>query len=109
MGDRVLLEMSPDGTAEYLHFDADGNLEAIEWNTDAQEILDANMRERNDGTNGYGKSREWKHIARIDIGLLRKWEVELGVPISFLETKEGLPVLLKKIEDPDYKNLRTDK
>lgn len=101
--------MTPDGTAEYLHFNADGELEAIEWNTDAQEILDANLAERNEGNNGYGKTREWKHIARIDLGVIRSWEVELGVPIHFLETKEGLPVLLKKIKDPDFKYFRTDK
>lgn len=109
MGERVLLDMTPDGTAEYLHFNSDGELEAIEWTTDAQSILDQNMVDRNDGSNGYGKSREWKHLARVDIGLLRRWEIELGVPVQFLETKEGLPVLLKKIKDPDYKNLRTDK
>lgn len=109
MGDRVFLEMSQSGVAEYLHFDSDGELEAIEWIDDSQEILDQNMRDRNDGTNGYGKSREWKHVARLSLGLLRSWESEMGLPKDFLQTKEGMPIILKKIKDPDYRNLRTDK
>ncbi len=109
MGDRVLLEVSESGVAEYLHFDSDGNLEAIEWLDDAQDVLDANMIERNEGNNGYGQSREWQHLARVPMSLLKNWEIELGLPADFLQTKEGMPLLLKKIKDPDFKNLRTDK
>ena len=109
MGDRVLLDMTPEGTAEYLHFNADGELEAIEWTDDSQAILDHNARLRNDGTNGYGKTREWKRVASIPFALLRQWEVDLGLPPDSLQHKEMMPLLLKKIKDPDWKQLRTDK
>ena len=109
MGERVLLDVGYNGVAEYLHFDADGNLEAIEWMDDAQDVLDANQRERNDGSGGYGETREWQHLARVPLTLLKKWEIEMGLPSDFLQTKEGMPILLKKIKDPDFCNLRVDK
>ena len=62
---------------------------------------------QNDGSRGYSKSREWRHVASIPPGIVRAWEMELGVAAGFLETREGLPILLRKVKDPDFKNFRT--
>ena len=101
--------MTQDGVAEYGHFDADGNLEALEWVDDVNAVLDANLAKRNDGSGGYGETREWQHLASIPASLVRKWEIEIGVPDGFLMTKEGFKILLAKIKDRDYCGLRTDK
>ncbi len=106
---RVLTDINADGVAEFAHFSADGELEALEISDDVGDVLDANMSARNDGSGGYGKTREWQHLARIPRALLRVWEHELGVPVDFLMTKEGFPLLLRKIKDRDFCNLRTDK
>lgn len=106
---RELVDLSPDGTAEYAHFDCDGNLEGLEWTDDATSIIENNKVLSNDGSRGYGETREWRHIASVPRSLVRKWEVEMGVPIDFLLSKEGFKDLLKKIKDPDYSLLRVDK
>lgn len=109
MSDRVLVDIDHTGVAEYAHFNSDGELEALEWVDDVEAVLDDNKRLQTDGTGGYGKTREWKHEARIPFSVIRKWEVEMGVPINFLQTKEGMPHLIKKYKDRDYCFFRTDK
>lgn len=109
MGDRVFIDTAWDGTTEFAHFDSDGNLEALEWTNDVGVILDNNKALQNDGSGGYGKSREWKHLAEIPMTLVRVWEREAGVPVDFFLSKEGFPALLAKIKDIDYRHLRTDK
>lgn len=109
MSTRQFLEMDANGIAEYLHFDDNGELQAIEWVDDVEVILDHNKGLQNDGTGGWTPSREWKRIGSVPLSLLKTWEIEMGLPMDFLQTKEGMPILLKKIKDPDYKHLRTDK
>ena len=106
---RKFIDMDANGIATYGHFDSDGNIEALEYIDDVESILESNLASRNDGTNGYSQSREWKKEASIPIALLSKWEVERGMPQGFLMTREGFDVLLKIIKDPDYGKLRTDK
>lgn len=109
MSIRQLVDVSWDGTSEFAHFDSEGNLTGIEITNDVEDVIDNNKRLQNDGSGGYGKTREWKHEACIPMGLVRQWEGELGVPVGFLETKEGFQVLLAKIRDPEFKYLRVDK
>lgn len=106
---RELIDVSWDGTQEFAHFDSDGNLIAIETTNDVTAVLESNLELRNDGSGGYGKTREWKRIADIPMSLIRVWEREMNVPHDFLLSKEGFAPLLKKVKDPDYKYLRTDK
>lgn len=106
---RELVDITPDGVSEFAHFDSDGNLEGLEWTDDTAEVIENNKILSNDGTRGYGETREWRHMASIPRSLVRQWEVELKVPIDFLLTKEGFPILLKKLKDPDYSLLRVDK
>lgn len=106
---RQLVDVGLDGTAEYAHFNCDGELEGLEWTDDVTSIIENNKILSNDGSKGYGETREWRHIAAIPRSLVRQWEMEIGVPPDFLLTKEGFSTLLKKIKDPDYSLVRVDK
>lgn len=105
--DRLLVEVDSNGVAEYAHFNPDGDLVGWEWEDDCEPVMEANKQRQNDGSRGYSKSREWRHVASIPPGIVRAWEMELGVAAGFLETREGLPILLRKVKDPDFKNFRT--
>lgn len=106
---RELVDISLDGVAEYAHFDYDGNLEGLEYTDDTTEVIENNKILSNDGSRGYGETREWRHIASIPRSLLLQWEKEMGVPRDFLLTKEGFQPLLKKLKDPDFSLLRVDR
>lgn len=106
---RELVDLTPDGVAEYAHFDSDGNLEGLEYTDDTAEVIENNKILANDGSKGYGETREWRHVASIPRSLLLQWEIDIGVPRDFLLTKEGFPVLLRKLKDPDFSLLRVDR
>jgi len=106
---RQLVDQASDGTAEYAHFDADGNLLGLEWEADVEAIVEANKSRQTDGTRGYGKSREWRHTASIPPIMLLKWAAERGVHPSLMNSRAGFEeIVLKMTRDPDYRFLRTD-
>lgn len=71
---------------------------------DVGPILDLNKKLYNDGTNGYGPTREWRRIASIPNILLEKWLKEEG--IRFWDS-EDTHKLAAKLDDPEYLYLRT--
>lgn len=110
MSDWELIDTSWDGTTEFARFDSmTGDLLELKITNDVEEVIEANKVCQNDGSGGYGATREWKHEARIPISLIHQWEREIGVPRDFLMTREGFPVLIKKCKDRDFSLLRTDK
>jgi hypothetical protein len=110
MSDWELVDVSGDGTSQFARFDSmTGNLLEIKITNDVEDIIESNKVLRNDGTGGYGPTREWKRVASIPISLIHQWEREMGMERDFLFTREGFPALIKKAKDPDYSHLRTDK
>lgn len=107
---KLLVEYNPwDGIAEYAHFDSDGNLEALQHVCDQTNIIELNKTRQNDGTKGYGPTREWRHIASISPATLIEWAIKRGVTYEFINSKEGFEeIVLKYLKDPDYRNLRVD-
>ena len=106
---RMLVDVDGNGVSEYAHFDADGNLEALEYQSDVESVLENNKHIRTAGAGGYGPSREWRHIASIDPVMLLKWAELEGVPPAFLNTKEGFDnIVMKYIHDRDCSGFRTD-
>jgi hypothetical protein len=72
-------------------------------------VVEANKHRQTNGTNGYGKSREWRHTASVPPILLLKWAQEQGVHPHLVNSREGFEeIVLKMISDPDYRFLRTD-
>jgi hypothetical protein len=113
MVSRELVDEAWDGTKEFAHFDTDGNLVGLEWKTDVESVIDANKRAQNDGTRGYGKTREWKHVASIPPAILMEYAMKRfgasAQALAFVNTREGFDDVVKKmINDPDYRWLRTD-
>lgn len=110
MSDWELVDTSWDGTTEFARFDPiTGDLLEMKITNDVEDVIEANKVCQNDGSGGYGATREWKHEARIPISLIHQWERELGMQRDFLLSKEGFSALIKKYKDRDYCHLRTDK
>ncbi len=110
---RELFEVEGTGVAQYLHFDADGNLQAMEWQEDVEAVIEANKVRKVDGSNGWGATREWRHIADVPHGLFLKFATERcgqsPEALRFINSQEGFAeIVLKMLKDPDYRAFRTD-
>lgn len=66
--------------------------------------LEYTHRRRNDGTDGYGKSRDFREIAHLDAAAILLIYELTGIRAW---KKEDTAALLKLLNDPDWKNLRT--
>lgn len=71
---------------------------------DCEPTLQLNKQLYNDGTNGYGPTREWRRIASIPNIILEKWLKEEG--IRYWDS-EDTPKLAAKLDDPEWRFLRT--
>ena len=73
---------------------------------DVEPILQLNKQLYNDGTEGYGPTREWRRAATIPNIFLEKWHKEEG--IRWWDS-EDTPKLMAKLDDPEWKWLRNAK
>lgn len=71
---------------------------------DVEPILELNKILYNDGTGGYGPTREWRRIASIPNIILEKWLKEEG--IRYWDS-EDTHKLAAKLDDPEWRYLRT--
>lgn len=71
---------------------------------DVEPIIQLNKRLYNDGTDGYGETREWRRAATIPNIILEKWLKEDG--IRYWDS-EDTPKLMAKLDDPEWRYLRT--
>ena len=66
--------------------------------------------ERNKALRGLPQKSDWgRHIASIPNGVLLKWMLEEGVPVYGMPAHEWDRFLRKKLSDPEWRDLRTDK
>lgn len=70
---------------------------------DVEPVLDANKALQNDGSNGYGPSRDLRRIASIPAIIAEKWLLEDGINVF---DPDHAAAVRKKLNDPDYKWLR---
>lgn len=100
--DRQLLDQHS-GWREYLRYDETEDTFAIEFEADVEPVLEANKRRQNDGTNGYGESREWRQVASIPPIVVEIWKRRYGVdPLA-----RGNEHLLRRLlNDPENRFLR---
>lgn len=101
MATRSRLITSANGIDTYGHLDDAGNL-VIENRVDAEPIIEANKIASTDGTGGWSKSRNTRHIASIPLTLLYLWD-SMGIS----PTKDR-KAFLKKLNDPELRAFRTD-
>lgn len=71
---------------------------------DCEPTLQLNKQLYNDGTDGYGPTREWRRIASIPNIILEKWLKEEG--IRYWDS-EDTHKLAAKLDDPEWRFLRT--
>jgi len=71
---------------------------------DCEPTLELNKKLYNDGTNGYGPTREWRRVATIPNVILEKWLTEEG--IRYWDS-EDTAKLAAKLDDPEWRFLRT--
>lgn len=109
MSKRFLVDEAFDGTQEIAHFDNDGYLTGIEYRTDVESVVEANKVAQNDGSRGWGKTRELRQIASIPVSVLMTYCQKNSIPLQHaLGGREQDEVIKRILKDPDYRYLRTD-
>lgn len=96
-----LVNVTPEGIREDLIFHSDGSF-ALRRSEDIEPIIDANKRGQNEG-DGWSKSREWRHVARIPMTVYLQWIQTYGCD-PFDKGNEAL--LNRLLNDPDNRYLR---
>lgn len=88
---------------ETLHFDESEQEATILIEGDIGPLIERNRRLYND-TDGYSKSREWRHVASIPLLIVELWKKRYGAdPLA-----KGNETLLRRLlNDPDLRFLRT--
>ncbi len=76
---------------------------------DISSILDKNKDDQNDSSfnNGFTSSGDMKHVARIPLIVLEMWAKEAGLRKKDIYSKKMSDIIVKKLNDPDNKFLRT--
>jgi hypothetical protein len=88
-----------------LHLDADGISITIEHVQDVEAIIARNKR-----LQGEPQRCDWgRHIATIPNVVLVKWMNEEGANVLAMSGDEFGAFLRRKLDDPDWRHLRTDK
>jgi hypothetical protein len=70
---------------------------------DVEDIIERNKRLQDEPQ----KSDWGRHIATIPNNILLKWMLEEGVPVFGMPAHEWDKFLRKKLNDPDWRHLRT--
>jgi hypothetical protein len=88
-----------------IHLDPDGTRLTIEHVQDVEAIL-----ARNRALRGRPQRSDWgRHIASIPNVILVKWMNEEGANVLAMAGDEFGKFLRRKLDDPDWRHLRTDK
>ncbi len=72
---------------------------------DLQANTDHNQMLQNDGSNGYGPSRELKHVASVPLHIIEFWKKVYGVDVF---NKDHEKAVIRLLEAPEFRHFRTD-
>ncbi len=87
------------------HFDSDGKTFHVEHWQDVEDIIDRNKALQNEP-----QRSDWgRHIASIPNVILVRWMNEDGVNVLGMSSDEWGRYIKRKLSDPDWRHLRTDK
>lgn len=93
---------------ERVHFDSNGTTYTIERIQDVEAILEANKRLRSQSQ----KSDWGRHVATVPNVILERWlneEWQRGNCALMLGSDEFNRIVKRKLQDPEWQYLRTDK
>ena len=98
-----LVEVTPDGVAEYLHFDEAAGTITVERKADVEPAIEANKRAAVQ-SDGYSPSRELRRSASIPVTVQMTWIERFGGdPLA-----NGNEAWLRRLlNDPEWRHLRT--
>lgn len=102
MGAR-LVEVTPDGMAEYVHVDDQARTVTVQRLADVEPAIESNKRAAATG-DGYSPSRELRRVASIPVGVQLQWIQRFGAdPLA-----RGNEAWLRRLlNDPEWRHLRT--
>lgn len=93
------------GVVARVHLDSGGNSLTIEHVQDVEPIL-----ARNKALRAQPQRSDWgRHIATIPNVILVRWMNEDGVNVLGMSSEEWGAFVRKKLADPDWRHLRTDR
>lgn len=93
------------GVITRVHRDSGGRTVVVERIQDVEPIL-----ERNKALQSVPQKSDWgRHIASIPNVILERWIHEEGVNYLALPGDEFARLIRRKLRDPDWRHLRTDK
>lgn len=90
------------GMTEWFSTPDDGDTWHIKYEQDAKPFLDANKEQQADG---WDKSSEMWHAARVPLVVLMEWLTKYGVQAWNPDHKDGVKRLLNH---PDYRYIRVN-
>ena len=97
---------SEDGVSSTFHYDPDGDQSTVRTVQDVEPILENNKRLQtlNDG---YTADRSLRRVASIPLVVVQQWMKEDGVNWLALPKEEQTVYLRRKLNDPQWRYLRT--
>lgn len=100
-----LLDYDPlTGLAEYHDYDPLTDRTTIEYVQDAAPILERNKALHNHDDRGWSPSRDMRRAASIPDIIVLKWLKEDGINVF---DRDHWPAVKRKLNDPEYRYLRT--
>lgn len=72
---------------------------------DCDPILENNKRRQTNGPQYMDREKAFRHAAHIPDVVWMKWKLEEGIDIF---NKDHLPAIKRKLDDPEWRHLRTD-
>lgn len=89
--------------------EGDGSI-TVRTYQDVEPVVEHNKVRQTDGSNGYGKSRELRHLATIPDNVVMKWLMDAHVaPGVYMRWKkrERMAFYRKHLNNPDWQYLRS--
>ncbi len=105
MAKRLISINAATGISTWHDYDPNTGKTYITNTQDVESILELNQRRAADESfKQKGLKNEMLHVASIPLNLVHKWLVEDGIDVF---NKDHTKALLRKLNDPDYKHLKT--
>jgi len=98
-----------EGLKTHIAFEPNGDF-IIKTTQDVEPVVEFNKTRQTDGSNGYGKTRELRHVATVPDNIVYQWIAEAGIePRRWMAMKrrERMMFLRRKLNDPDWRYLKT--
>lgn len=95
-----------DGVTSYAYLDPTDGRFVYGHRADVEPNIEANKALAKDGTGGWSPTREFKRVASIPVTVALMWKERFGIDAW---DQDHWPAVLRLLDDPDWRFLRTDK